>query len=450
MGKDFEQVKGTVVKTDNATQEQNDKFQSPEYKRSRGVYMAQCTFEYLLSLLVTDAFLTKVLSHLGLDDTTIGIISSFITLAFVIQIFSLFIYKLKMKSKTVTLIFYSISRLLFSSLYVIPFIPIGGVTVKVVVMSCILVAYSTKYLILNVLYKWANSYVAPTKRASYSAIKEMISLASGIIFTAVVGYIFDAMEANGNIEHGFIMIAILAFVISATDIICMLLIKEEPTKPVNNGERKHFKDIIQNTLGNKNFRSVILFTVIYNVAVYTTNGFLGTFKVKDLLISVFLIQIFNIVGNITRMAVSRPFGRFSDKYSFAAGMSVALTILAVAYLTLVFTSPKTWPLIVIYTILHAAAIAGLNQNSFNIAYSYVDSNYITEALAIKNCIGGLCGFGASLLGSRILRYVQVNGNSIFGIKIYGQQLLGGISCVLILVALAVMVFVVGKQKVMKQ
>lgn len=431
------------------TEELTNKFSTPEYKRSRSVYMAQCTFEYLLSLLVTDAFLTKLLLHLGLDDMTIGIISSFITLAFVIQIFSLFLYKLKMNSKMMTLIFYSAGRLLFSSLYVIPFIPMKSATVKIVVMSFILVAYSCSYMVLNILYKWGNSFVEPNRRASYSATKEMLSLASGIIFTAVVGYVFDAMEAGGNIERGFIIIAVLAFVISATDIICMLLIKREDTVPAEQS-RKHFKDIIANTLGNKNFRSVILFTVIYNVAVYLTNGFLGTFKVNDLMISVFIIQIFNIVGDVMRIAVSKPFGRFSDKRSFAAGMSVALVILAAGYLTLVFTTQKTWGLIALYTVLYAVAIAGLNQNSFNIAYSYVASDYITEALAIKNCIGGLCGFGASLLGSRILKYIQSNGNSIFGIHIYGQQLLGGISFLLVIAALAVMVFVVGKQKVMKQ
>lgn len=431
------------------TEELTNKFSTPEYKRSRSVYMAQCTFEYLLSLLVTDAFLTKLLLHLGLDDMTIGIISSFITLAFVIQIFSLFLYKLKMNSKMMTLIFYSAGRLLFSSLYVIPFIPMKSATVKIVVMSFILVAYSCNYMVLNILYKWGNSFVEPNRRASYSATKEMLSLASGIIFTAVVGYVFDAMEAGGNIERGFIIIAVLAFVISATDIICMLLIKREDTVPAEQS-RKHFKDIIANTLGNKNFRSVILFTVIYNVAVYLTNGFLGTFKVNDLMISVFIIQIFNIVGDVMRIAVSKPFGRFSDKRSFAAGMSVALVILAAGYLTLVFTTQKTWGLIALYTVLYAVAIAGLNQNSFNIAYSYVASDYITEALAIKNCIGGLCGFGASLLGSRILKYIQSNGNSILGIHIYGQQLLGGISFLLVIAALAVMVFVVGKQKVMKQ
>jgi hypothetical protein len=134
--------------------------------------MAQCTFEYLLALLVTDAFLTKLLGHLGLDDTTIGIISSFITLAFVIQIFSLFLYKIRASSKAMTLVFYPLSRLLFSFLYVIPFIPMGSATVKVIVMACILLAYSCKYLVLNVLYKWANSFVEPTKRLADIIIPE--------------------------------------------------------------------------------------------------------------------------------------------------------------------------------------------------------------------------------------------------------------------------------------
>ena len=423
-------------------------FNSPQYKRSRSVYMAQCTFEYMLALLVTDAFLAKLLSHLGLDDTTIGIISSFITLAFVIQIFSLFLYKLKMPSKTVTLIFYPLSRLLFSSLYLIPFIPLGTTTVKVVVMCFILLAYACKYIVLNVLYKWANTFVEPTKRASYSATKEIISIAAGIVFTAVVGYIFDAMEAGGNIKHGFIMIAILAFIISLSDVLCLIFIKKEENTEEH--RPKHFKDIIRNTLGNKNFRSVILFTAIYNSAVYLTNGFLGTFKVNDLMISVFIVQLINIVGNVVRMAASKPFGYFSDKHSFASGMAVALVFLSVGYVALMFTTPNTWLLIALYTLLYSATLAGVNQNSYNIAYSYVDSDYITEALAIKNCIGGLFGFLASLVGSRILKYVQSNGNMLFGVHVYGQQLLAAISFVLILAALFVMIFVVGKQKVMKQ
>ena len=438
-----------TIKEEVDTSVLSDKFSTPEYRRSRAAYAAQCTCEYLLSILVTDAFLAKLLGSMGIEDSIVGIISSFVTLAFVIQIFSLFLYKWKMTSKKIVLMFYPLSRFLFSFLYVIPFLPIGGATVKIIVMIFILVAYFSKYLVYNVIYKWSNSFVEPDRRASFSATKELISLACGIVFTALVGFFFDRFEAMGRINDGFLMLAIFAFIISACDVICLLLIKNEDAREVRQSKKK-FSDIIQNTLKNKNFRSVILFTVIWDMARYFTVGFLGTFKVNDLLISVFIVQLMNILGNVSRMIVTKPFGRFSDKHSFAIGMEVALAIVAVGYLLLMFTTPKTWYFIAIFTVLNAVSLAGLNQNSFNIAYSYVDVDYITEALAIKNCIGGVFGFGASLLGGKILKYIQDNGNTLFGFHVYGQQVLAGISLVLVIAAFLLIVFVIGKQKVMKQ
>ncbi|MBQ8214489.1 MAG: hypothetical protein IJZ80_10800 [Clostridia bacterium] len=424
-------------------------FSTPEYKRSRKAYAAQCTFEYLVSLLVADAFLAKLLGSLGLEDSVIGIISSFISLAFMIQLLSVFLYKWKINSKKLVLIFYPISQILFLGLYMIPFLPIKSVAIKVTVMSFILIAYACQYLVYNVIFKWANSYVEAEKRASYSATKEVISLGSGIVFTAVVGFFFDKFEAAGRINDGFIMIAVLAFIISVCNIVCLCCIKKEDDRAVEQNT-KSFLEILLNTLGNKNFRSVILLTIIWEMAKYFTIGFLGTYKTNDLLISVFVVQIINMLGNVMRMLVSKPFGRFSDKRSFAVGMELALVIAAIGFFVNMFTTPKTWYLIAIYTVLYAISMAGLNQNSFNITYSYVNSDYITEAMAIKNCIGGLCGFGASLLGSQILKYVQSNGNTLFGMHIYGQQLLSCISFLLTAVALLLCVFVIGKQRVMKQ
>ena len=424
-------------------------FSSPEYKRSRRAYAAQCTFEYLVTLLVADAFLAKLLGSLGIEDSVVGIISSFISLAFTIQILSIFLYKWKIGSKKLVMIFYPISQALFLGLYIIPFLPIKETALKVVVMSFILIAYACQYLVYNVIFKWANSYVEADKRASYSATKEIISLGTGIIFTAAVGFFFDKFEAAGRINDGFMMIAILAFIISVCNIVCLCCIKKEDDREVKQS-KKNFAHILSNTVGNKNFRSIILLTVIWEMAKYFTVGFLGTYKTNDLLISVFVVQIINMLGNVMRMLVSKSFGRFSDRHSFAVGMELALGIAAIGFFVNIFTTPKTWYLIAIYTILYSVSMAGLNQNSFNIVYSYVNADYITEAMAIKNCIGGLCGFGASLIASQIIKYVQANGNTLFGFRIYGQQILSVISFVLTVSALLLTFLVIDKQKVMKQ
>lgn len=68
----------------------NDIFSTPDYKRTRKAYVAECTFEYFVSLLVTDAYLSSLLHHMGISDALIGIISSLISFAFLFQLFALF------------------------------------------------------------------------------------------------------------------------------------------------------------------------------------------------------------------------------------------------------------------------------------------------------------------------------------------------------------------------
>ena len=79
-------------------------FSGTLYKRSRASYMAQCTEEHLVSLLVTDAFLAKLLSHTRISDSMIGIISSFAMLSFLFQLLSLILVQ-KINDTKKTIIF---------------------------------------------------------------------------------------------------------------------------------------------------------------------------------------------------------------------------------------------------------------------------------------------------------------------------------------------------------
>ena len=424
-------------------------YNSMEYKRSRTAYMAQCTFEYFISLLVADAFLAKLLTSLGISDSMVGIISSFISIAFIIQLMSIFLVRTKISSKKLVIFFDTLSQLFFMLMYVIPFIPVSLATKKVLVVVSILIAYAGKYLIISICYKWANSFVEPTKRASYSATKEIISLVTGIIFTAWIGYAIDRFEGAGNLNGAFLFIASAMLIINICNFICFLLIKKESSTELE-ANSKPLIDVIKNTLGNKNFRNVIILTILWDVAKYFSVGFMGTFKTKDLLISVFAIQLINMVANVCRIFVSKPFGRYSDKKSFAKGFELALYLAAIAFFANIFTTQKHWYFIIIYTVFYNVCLAGINQNNYNISYSYVKTEYITQAMALKNSFGGICGFMASLMGGRLLNYVQANNNQFFGIHMYGQQLLSAISFVLIVITILFMHFVVAKQEVKVQ
>ena len=90
---------------------------------------------------------------------------------------------------------------------------------------------------------------------------------------------------------------------------------------------------------------------------------------------------------------------------------------------IVFTTPQTRYLIVLYSCIYTVAQAGTYQNSFNIGYTILPQKYMVQAMAIKRTATGLVAFLASIAGGILLESVQNAGNSVLGVPMYGQQLL---------------------------
>ena len=426
-----------------------DKFDSPEYKRSRGAYMTQCTIEYFVALVATGAFLAKLLTYIGISDALTGVISSFGSLAYMFQLLSILLVRFKINTKKLVLILDTASMFFYMLIYFVPFLSQDKTVRTVLVLLSVLFAYVCRYLIINIYYKWANMYVEPTKRARFSATKETISLFTGMIFTLGVGYIVDSYEALGNISGGFLFSAISIFILNVSNFSCLLMIKND-VEDKHEGDTQPLKVIVRETLGNRNFRNVTILNVLYNIGIYFTVGFIAVYKTNDLMLSLVQIQIINIAGSFFRMLVTKPIGKFSDKRSFVRGYELGMWLAAAAFMINIFTTPNTWFLIILYTILYNCSIAGTSENSFNMIYNYVDSKYFAQAMALKNCIAGILGFGASVIAGWILSFVQANGNQIAGIPIYGQQLLSGISLVIVIFAIVFARKVVEKQHITVQ
>lgn len=428
--------------------ENTNLYKTNAYRRSRAAYAAQCMFEYFVAILVSDAYLAKLLTQMGLSDSTIGIISSFISAAFLFQLGSLFlVQRIKNIKRTATL-FNTVSSLLFMCLYLLPFSPFGQTSKTVLVMTVILAAYFCNYIVTSVIFKWGNSFVEPTKRGTYSAGKEMLSLISGIVFTLVVGHIFDGFENHGDIRGGFIFIAVAIFITTIMNFICLLSIT--PPKQQEEYSRVPFKEVMANTFGNKNFLKVVILTSMWAFAQYMTIGFLGIYKTKDLLFSVGTIQIINMIANLGRFTFSMPLGKFSNRHGFSKGLEFGYVIAAVGFFINIFCTPNTRWFIIIFTLLYNISLAAVTQNQLNILYSYVKSDYFVQGSAIRSSIAGIVGFAASLLGSRILAAIQANGNRVFGIPMYGQQFLSLISFIIAISAILFAHFTIANQKRMIQ
>ena len=422
---------------------QNQLYDSSAYKRSRMAYRFECTFEYFVAILVGDAFLAKLLTDMGFSDAETGIISSLITLAFLFQLVSIFVVRKITNTRLFAIIFHTASQVLFMSLYLLPFAPFAAEFKKPLVVICIIAAYFGNYMVSTLIFRWGNSFVNPKKRAGFTAGKEVVSFGAG--------YVMQVFEENGNLKGGFIFAAVAILIFCISDLVMLLLIKNDIKPKAVKGEGSSMKDIIANTLFNKNFLSVVVLMVLWDSSRYIVIGFLGTYR--NALFTLGVVQIISVAGQLARAIFSKPLGKYTEKRTFAKGIELGLIIAAAAMFINIFTTPQTAFCIIIYTVLYNVCLAGVSGNITNITYSYVDSRYFAEASAIKNSIAGVCGFGASLLGGVILDLVQSNQDKItelIGFPIYGQQVLSAISFLMLIVTVLFAHFVVSKQRVMIQ
>ncbi len=428
---------------------EQDIFKSASYRRSRTAYHIQCVTEYLVTLLVADAFLAKLLKSIGMSDALIGIVSSLISLAFLAQLVTiLLIQHTRNVKKTVVLIDIA-SMLCFMCTFWVPFMPVAEAGKSVLVFVTILGGFMLKNLQVNLYYKWGQSFVRPGGRGTFSARNEAISLLVGIVFSLVMGYLVDHYEKMGDLSTCFIIIACVIAGLTVLDLFMLLSIKNYSTAEAVK-QQKPFKDVINHTLGNKNFRNVVIMISLFEFGRYMTVGFLGTYKTEDLLLSVSVVQLINIGGSVLRTVFSAPCGKWADRTSFANVYRKGLYLCAFAFLLLAFTARNTWWLIIGYTVCFNVSQAAIPGNANNMTYSYVPIDYFVQAQAIRCSIAGVIGFGASFIGSAILSAVQAAGNTVLGLPVNGQQLLAVISLTFVVGAIVFNKIVVSKQEVMKQ
>lgn len=448
---------------------ENEIFETADYKRSRKAYLIECAFEYFVALLAQGVFLDALLEDLALSDSTKMIVQSLISLAFLFQLLAIFVVQRISNVKLFAVLFHTAGQLMFMLLFLIPFLGYSSESAflswawehrAVWLIAGMLIAYFGNYFVTSMIYKWGNSFVEPHHRARYSATKEMVSLITGMVVTLGVSFALNIFENTEeqmfegieNIHVGFIFVAISALIFCICDLVCLLLIKGERMPKAEKKDIVPLREVFRNTLGNKKFVYVMILMILWDVGRYVAIGSIYSYQRNphELGFSVLIITIINNAGCLARFFVSRPFGKFSDKHSYAKGIELALIIAAVSFACCVFTTPSTKWLIIGYVLLYNACQAGISQNMHNILFSYVDSRYFVQASAIKNSVAGILGFGASIAASKLLGHIQANGNMLFGIHVYAQQVLALIACLILIGTVFFVHFVISKQKTMMQ
>lgn len=386
-------------------------------KRSQIMYIIQAALEYLVAILVSGSFLATITKELGFSDSLTGILSALVSLGCLFQLFSLSIRKTKVKRFVI--IFSIINQLIFMLLYVTPLLNFPEKVKIVIFIILILSAYFVYYIANPKKINWLMSLVDDRQRGSFTANKEIISLASGIVFSFGMGALIDYFSAMNQIRIAFVLSAIVIFALTVLHSLTLIFTVEKEAPLV---QKKNFIQLISELIKNKKLLHVTVILLLYYVSAYVSTPFYGSFQISELAFSLTFVSVISICGSVSRICASKFWGRFADKYSFASMIEKCFIILAIAQVCIVFAFPSVGKIMfILYYVFYGIAQGGINSALTNLIFDYVPAEKRANSLAVTQALAGLTGFLTTLLISPLISYIQACGNKIFGIPLYAQQ-----------------------------
>ena len=419
-----------------------------KYSRTRVLYIIEAALEYFFYLLLTGAYIAKVASYIGISDATVGVLTQMSTFGCVFQLCALFIPK-KASIKRLSIIFQLINQLFFTSVWLIPVLGIPKSVKIPIFVICLLGGWLINNVVNAPKISWYMSMVDDRKRGSFTANKEIVSLISGMVFTLVMSYVIDGLEAKGDLPGAFLVGGVTLLVITILHSVTLIL-SHEPKKDVEKetSETENIKKTIKSLIHNKAFGRVLIFTALVAVSNSCALPFYGTYQNNELGFSLLFISVIGIVHVVVRCLAAIFMGKYADKNSFAAMLNLAFIFATVGYLIMVFAVPSNGKIAyTVYFVIFAALFqSGYGNGIMNLVFDSVDKDQRTGAFSIYNIVNGLMSFVATLLFSYIVTAIQNAGNKVFGIPMYAQQFLSALAVIITLIAVVYLNIAFKKEK----
>ncbi len=388
-------------------------------EQGRLMYIAEAALEYLISILVAGSYLATLTRELGISDSLTGVLSSVISLGCLFQLLSVTYRRRRVKGFVVGMSI--LNQLLFLLLYVIP---LTGVA-KPIKSALFVVFLVLAYVIYNFAHpkkiSWLMSLVDDHHRGSFTANKEIVSLIAGMVFTYGMGTLIDHFAALGRIRTAFVLSAAVIFVLMVLHTLSMIFTIEPPMAEAPKKDlRKSMADVLQ----NRQMLRVIVIFLLYQTAAGLATPFFGTYQINELGFDLQFISLLTIGSSVVRIFVSRLWGKYADRTSFLNLMEKCLLVLAAGTLSAALAVPSNGMIMfTLYYLFNGIAMGGLNSALINLVFDYAAPAQRADSLAICQAFSGLAGFLVTLGASVPVAAIQQNGNAVFGISLYAQQVM---------------------------
>ncbi|GEM_PF-2148840 len=425
---------------------------SPEGRRTRIAYVTESTLENLKASAAGGVFITMLLKQLGFSDSLTGIITSLSTFACTAMIFASGAAMRTKSIKGFVLRSYAIYHSLLVLLFLLPFIRLPHAVTVFAFICC----YLGGSILYNILFpnkfNWLMSCVPESQHGRFTANREMIVLVVSTLFTYPFSAKIDALKQAGKTDNALLLCCSAIAVFSVGHLIALSRTVDVPRPAAPKEANRSMWQLWMETLADRRFLKLLPIAIVYTAAVMLSSAYYTVYEMQELSFSIKFIAALSILSTVVRVLISRPLGKFADRFGFCAALTLAFGIFAVAYGIVAFTNPGNGKLMfLLFTAFNAVGGAISGTGIHTLTFSYVPQERRTTALGIYGSLGGIFGFVGSLIGGLIVSLVQKQGGmKLFGTTVYAQQINSAVTCLLMLSLVVYMNTVIRRMPTLNQ
>jgi hypothetical protein len=436
-----------------------------DLKSSRIYYTTADSAAQTVAQLAGGTFLATLMSHSGISDANIGIITSLVSFAALTQLFLINYFK-KIKKYKFLVTVTALQRILFAGLYFIPMFMINDAMKAFLIVIMYFVGQVFVQIGTPASQDWIASLVPSRLRGKYFSIKDSVAVFVVSSLMLVCGMILDYFKKR-DIYTGFIIIGIIIFILTIINVVGLSLMKEPKLSYVNDkGKEMHGRlakrakeqevveksqsilSEIKEAIGNRKFRKAFSIQCLFTLGFYICAPFNSSYMINDLKLPYTFIMLVGFIFNLYRIYIMPRLGRLADKHGMGKILRFTLFALGMNFLSIAFMMPfNAYPMLILSNFFGSTAWAFVGIGLFGIQLDFYRSEKRMIWLTLTSSVSGLFGFLVSVVGGSILNKLQQLDMNLFGQKIYAQQILNLMGFIILVLAVIFIRFHIETEKI---
>ncbi len=342
---------------------------------------------------VWSAFQRQVL---GANDFQLGLLAAIPVGSSVLQIFMSYVMEKRRNRRFMFLFFGILGRSFWILIalvpYIFPTIP-PDLRIGLVTAFVVMVFIGNSFVGLS----WGSlmgDLVPMRIRGSYFSVRQMFSLASGVLIGLLVSVMIDHVGLAG-----YSIALVLAGISSVIDLCCFFFVKWPPMSDTAERDRTSLFDMLKEVFRNRGFVKVVIFYSIWLFVANLAAPFWNVYMIEDLKMSFTQMSLYTqIISNITTVLVISRWGRLIDRYGNKPILQLAAMLITLSPLPWFFATPALTIFVMMSNIISGSSwpVNDVCQQNLYLAHSprVHRSMYIAVFLACINLFGVALGNAA--------------------------------------------------------